>query len=332
MTSLNKVFLFVLFFCGRSSRFGILTKELMIAILDFGTNTFNLLIAKRKDRSFEILHASKQPVKLGRGGIQINRITPDAFERGFIAIHNHMETIKKYQVEEVRAFATSAIRNATNGAQFVDEVEKRFGFRVRVIPGDREAELIYKGVRQAVPINDKKVMILDIGGGSNEFIICNRDGIIWKHSFELGMARILELFDISDPITHEEIQALESYFKHELQPLFETVGKEKPRMLIGASGSFDTFYAIIRHRSGMVADVGHGREIALSEFRKIHQLLVRSTIAERKVMPGMEPVRVEMVVPAVIFVSFVIRECNIKQLVQSEFALKEGVISELVGI
>jgi exopolyphosphatase/guanosine-5'-triphosphate,3'-diphosphate pyrophosphatase len=283
----------------------------MIAILDFGTNTFNLLIAEMKERSFEILHASKQPVKLGRGGIQFNRITPDAFERGFVAIQNHMETITRFGVEEIRAFATSAIRNASNGKQFVGEVEKRFGFRVRVIPGDREAELIYKGVRQAVPITDKKVMILDIGGGSNEFIICNRDGIIWKHSFELGMARILELFDLSDPITGEEVHA---------------------RTLIGASGSFDTFYALIRHRSGMVDDVGHGREIAMEDFRKIHSLLLRSSLEERKIMPGMEPVRVEMIVAASIFVSFVIRECHIRKLIQSEFALKEGVISELVGL
>ena len=304
----------------------------MIAILDFGTNTFNLLIAERKERSFDMIHVSKQPVKLGRGGIHIGRITPDAFERGFIAIHNHMETIKKFQVEEVRAFATSAIRNASNGRQFVDEVEKRFGFRVRVIPGNREAELIFKGVRQAVPLNDKKAMILDIGGGSNEFIICNQDGITWKHSFELGMARILELFTLSDPITHEEIQALESYFRHELQPLFDAVKKEKPRTLIGASGSFDTFYALVRHRKGIVEDPGYGREITMSDFNKIHRLLVRSTLAERKVMPGMEPVRVEMVVAAVIFVSFVLRECHIKKLVQSAFALKEGVISELVGI
>lgn len=304
----------------------------MIAILDFGTNTFNLLIAKRKERSFEILFSGKQPVKLGRGGIHINRITPAAFERGYVAIHNHMETIKKFEVKEVRAFATSAIRNASNGQQFVDEVESRFDFRVRVIPGDREAALIYKGVRQAYAMSDKKVMILDIGGGSNEFIICNDKGISWKHSFELGMARILELFELSDPISHEEIQALEAYFKHELGPLLEAVKKEKPRTLIGASGSFDTFYAMTRHRSGVVDDVGHSRPLAMSEFKRIHQQLIRSSHTQRMNMPGMEPVRVDMIVPAVIFVSLVIRECHIRNLVQSEFALKEGVISELVGI
>ena len=175
-------------------------------------------------------------------------------------------------------------------------------------------------------------MILDIGGGSNEFIICNRDGIIWKHSFELGMARILELFNLSDPITHEEIHALEDYFRYELKPLFEAVKRERPRTLIGASGSFDTFYAMLRHRSGIVDDVNHGREIALSDFERIARDLVHSTLEQRRVMPGMEPVRVEMIVAAVIFVSFVLRECRIRQLIQSEFSLKEGVISELVGI
>ena len=243
-----------------------------------------------------------------------------------------MDIIKKYNVKEVRAFATSAIRNASNGAQFVEEVEKRFGFRVRVIPGQREAELIYKGVRQAVTLTEKKVLILDIGGGSNEFIICNRDGIIWKHSFELGMARILELFNLSDPISHEEVHALQDYFKHELHPLFEAVSQQKPQTLIGASGSFDTFYAILRHRSGVIDDVSHAREISLSDFKKIHRDLLRSTIEQRRAMPGMEPVRVEMIVAAAIFVNFVIRECHIRQLIQSEFALKEGVVSELVGI
>ena len=168
---------------------------MITAVLDFGTNTFNLLIVERKDRSFHILHTSKQPVKLGKGGIQTNRITPDAFERGFVAIQNHMETISHYHVDEIRAFATSAIRNAENGEKFAEEVYHKFGFRVRIIPGEREAELIYKGVRQVVPMDDSNVLILDIGGGSIEFIICNRFGIVWKHSFELGMARVVELFN-----------------------------------------------------------------------------------------------------------------------------------------
>ncbi len=149
---------------------------------------------------------------------------------------------------------------------------------------------------------------------------------------ELGMARILELFDLSDPNNFEEISALESYFRQELQPLLEEVKKEKPQTLIGASGSFDTFHSLIRERTGAPPDESHGREISMQEFQKLHRILTRSTIEERKTMPGMEPVRVEMIVAATIFVSFVNRECRIKHLLHSEFALKEGVISELVGL
>ena len=303
-----------------------------IAILDFGTNTFNLLIAERKERGFKILHSGKQPVKLGQGGIQSSYLTPDAFERGFIAIQNHMEVIRTFDVEEIRAFATSAIRNAINGGDFVEEVHKRFGFRVRVIHGDREAELIYKGVRQSLRLTEENSLILDIGGGSNEFIICNREGMIWKRSFELGMARILELFDPSDPITEEEVTAIESFFRQELTPLMEVVRKETPTSLIGASGSFDTFYALMLDRSGRSPDGKHGHELPLKEYLKLHKSLLLSTAAERLAMPGMEPVRVEMIVPASIFVSFVLRECRIGQFYHSEFALKEGVFSELLGL
>jgi exopolyphosphatase/guanosine-5'-triphosphate,3'-diphosphate pyrophosphatase len=302
------------------------------AILDFGTNTFNLLIAERKARGFTILLSSKQPVKLGRGGIQVNRITPDAIERGFVAIHNHMETIRNYEVDDIRAFATSAIRNAANGEEFIEEVYRRFGFRTRIIPGDREAELIYKGVRQAVSFGEHNDMILDIGGGSIEFIICNMHGIVWKQSFELGMARLLERYSLSDPITSEEIRALEDYFRQELAPLTEVVKKERPLALIGASGSFDTFHAMIMRRKGQEADNHFGREISLKDYYKLHKALIRSTKEERLAMPGMEPVRVEMIVAATIFVSFVLRSCGISNLHHSEFALKEGVISELVGI
>jgi exopolyphosphatase/guanosine-5'-triphosphate,3'-diphosphate pyrophosphatase len=305
---------------------------MITAILDFGTNTFNLLIAERKDRGFNILLSSKQPVKLGRGGIQINRITPDAMERGFVAINNHMETIRNYEVDEIRAFATSAIRNAANGEDFTEEVYRRFGFRTRIIQGEREAELIYKGVRQAVAFGEDNAMILDIGGGSIEFIICNKHGIVWKQSFELGMARLLEMYTLSDPITSEEIRALENYFRQELAPLREAVKKERPTTLIGASGSFDTFQALISHRKGLESDNFYGREISLKDYSKLHKTLVRSTREERLAMPGMEPVRVEMIVAATIFVSFVIRDCKIGRLHHSEFALKEGVISELVGI
>ena len=110
------------------------------------------------------------------------------------------------------------------------------------------------------------------------------------------------------------------------------VKKERPLTLIGASGSFDTFHALISRRKGQEPDHFFGREISLKDFTRLQKVLLRSTREERLAMPGMEPVRVEMIVAATIFVSFVLRDCRISRLHHSEFALKEGVISELVGI
>ncbi len=303
-----------------------------VAILDFGTNTFNLLIAEKQNNSFEILYTGKQGVKLGKGGIQKNNITIEAMDRGMNAIAAHMKTIAEYHVNDIHAYATSAIRNAANGHDFVTRVKDTFGFYTRVIDGEREAELIYKGISASVDFGDDTAMILDIGGGSNEFIICNKTGILWKHSFELGMARLIEKFTLSDPIREDEIAALKDYFRDELALLLENVHTYRPGMLVGASGSFDTIAAMIRHRfPTVIGEPASPTEIPLDHYAEIHRLLLKSTADERLHMPGMEPVRVEMIVPATIFITFVLENCGLTKLVQSSFALKEGVMTEIIN-
>ncbi|MFC2090631.1 phosphatase [Bacteroidota bacterium] len=302
-----------------------------VAVLDFGTNTFNLLIAEPKHSTFRILYTGKQAVKIGKGGIHKKIISPDAMERGRKAIAAHMETISKYGASEIHAYATSAIRNAENGKVFVERIRDEFGFETNIIDGSREAELIYKGIRASVDLQDR-ILILDIGGGSNEFIICDANGILWKHSFELGMARIIEKFSLSDPIKENEIQALEKYFQDELAILFENVNRFQPTVLVGASGTFDTLAAMARSKYNQNTDYGSSSlELKMEHYRVIHQSLLHSNAEDRLAMPGMEPVRVEMIVPATIFITFVLKNCELKKLIQSSYALKEGVMAELVN-
>ncbi len=257
-------------------------------------------------------------------------LTKDAMERGFTAISRHIETIATYNITEIHAYATSAIRNASNGAEFVAEVKKRFNFDVNVISGEKEAELIYRGITKSVDFKDQRALVLDIGGGSNEFIICDGDKMYWKHSFELGMARILERFTISDPITSQEISEIEAYYKAELKLLFEKVDEFKPTLLIGASGSFDTLVAMLKHRLKQTEISTSSFEISMDRYSEIHSLLLGSTLKEREVMPGMEAVRVEMIVPATIFINFVINSCELSTLYQSDYALKEGVMVSML--
>ncbi len=156
-----------------------------------------------------------------------------------------MITIKKFQVEKIITTATAGVRSTANGKEFVQALERLFNLKIQIISGDEEAELIYMGVKQAVKFDDKNALILDIGGGSNEFIIANNQGLIWKHSFNLGMARLLDLFNPSDPITSEEIIKVEEYIDSNLSVLYEAVKKFNPQQLIGCSGTFDTFRSMI---------------------------------------------------------------------------------------
>ncbi len=306
-----------------------------IAILDFGTNTFNLLITEvSNENKLIVLHTAKEAVKLGEGGITRKIITDEAFERGLSAIERHLVRVKEFNVSKVYAFATSAIRDASNGKTFINAVKDRFDIHVLIIEGEREAEMIYRGVRLSLDMDEQPVLILDIGGGSNEFIIANKKEIFWKHSFNLGMARLLETFHPSDPISPSEIDTLTAYLKTELKELFSAVKEFKPNKLVGASGSFETISALLQHRypskytKGSVA----AREIIYEDFLEQHQLLLKSTIEERRVMPGMEPVRVEMIVLASIFIKITTEECGLKKIIQSDYALKEGVIAEILNL
>ena len=307
---------------------------MQIAILDFGTNTFNLLIANTDDeKKLNIIHTCKQPVKLGKGGIDRGIIKEDAFLRGITAIEKHLETIKSYNVEKIYAFATSAIRDATNKNKFIKEVKDRFNIYIHIIPGEREAELIYKGVRQSMDLGTLPVLILDIGGGSNEFIIANDKKIFWKESFNLGMARLLEKFKPNDPITENEIINIENYLHSELQPLFKALKLYEPVHLVGASGSFETFNALLAHiyPENYAQGLSY-HELYLNDYIYLHKKLITSTLKERSNMPGMEAVRVEMIVLASIFVNFTLQQCKFTKIYQSDYALKEGIIAEILNL
>jgi exopolyphosphatase / guanosine-5'-triphosphate,3'-diphosphate pyrophosphatase len=308
-----------------------------IAVIDLGTNTFNLLIVETDgNQAYKIIYNNKLPVKLGKSGIDKKEIRPDAITRGLNAIERHLQTIREYGAERILAFATSAVRSARNGEQFVKMIRQRFDIEVEIINGDREAELIYFGVKQAVKLGSEKVLILDIGGGSNEFIIADHDNIFWKKSYPLGVARLLAKFKPSDPISIEEIEFISNYLEERLSDLFEEFKKHKITTLIGASGSFETIAAMIRaddpNFESETGTVPESVAIDLTDFENLYQKLINSTLKERKQMKGLESMRLEMIVVATLIVKFILQKLKMQQLVQSNFALKEGVIYELLNL
>jgi exopolyphosphatase / guanosine-5'-triphosphate,3'-diphosphate pyrophosphatase len=306
-----------------------------IAILDLGTNTFNLLIIETKaDNKPIILLSRKVPVKLGEQGITKRKISENAFGRGISAIENHMKYIDDFRVDQVYAFATSAIRSAGNGLEFVRTVYDRFNIGIQVISGNKEAELIYLGVKQAYEMGKEKHLILDIGGGSNELIIANNEKIFWKRSYPLGMARLLEQFTPSDPVSGKDIATLEKHFSDSLCSFFKASEVHKPTILIGSSGSFDTFRAMLEATQSKTPENTSPKpwyDISPDAFSRLYDRLINSSSEERLKMEGMDPMRVEMIVIAGIFVNFIVRKMNIGVLIQSDYALKEGAVTEILN-
>jgi Exopolyphosphatase len=292
-----------------------------------GTNTFNLLVAEGDGSRFSIAYRNNIGVMLGKGGINSGIIAPEAYQRGLQAFGEHVKVAKELGVEVVKAFATSAIRSADNGGDFVDEIASTYGVEVEVISGEREAELIFKGVAASMDMDDECVLIMDIGGGSNEFIICDRDGIRWKQSFPLGMSRLLEQFKPSDPIHPSEVDAVEAYLTEGLEPLWEACQQYQPQAMVGASGAFDTFRSVICLNSTEEPICN----IEMAEFEALHHCLVLSSLEQRRLIRGMDELRVEMIVLASIATSLVLRKAAIGQLIQSDYSLKEGAAMELLG-
>ena len=304
-----------------------------IAVIDLGTNTFNLLIADVLNNTSKIIYTTKIPVRLGQGGLSKNRIEQDAFERGIYALIKYRKLIDKHRVDRVFAFATSAIRGAINKNEFIEMAKEQAKINIEAITGEREADLIYKGVKHALKIGEQPELIMDIGGGSTEFIIANDKNLYWKYSFLLGVSRLMEKFNPSDPIKEEEVSTIENYLETELKPLFDALKQNPVNTLIGSSGSFDSFAEIISNKYHSTDILKDKTEYTfnLNECEVVFEEMLRSTKKERLAIKGLIEMRVDMIVLSALLVKFVLKKTGIKNMRLSTYSLKEGVMWELIN-
>lgn len=303
-----------------------------IAVIDLGTNTFHLLIAETQGRHFEILYKTNVPVKLGEGRINENIIIPAAFERAVNCLENFSHKIAEFNVELVKATATSAVRSAENGSDFVRTVKDKTGIEIEVISGEEEATLIYAGVKLSGAIQDLS-LIMDIGGGSVEFILCDTRQLIWKKSYNIGAARLAQQFFNSDPISNDNKNAILNHIQLQLADLFEICEKHQPKILIGSAGAFETFAELIiqKNKQSTAIETAKTYSFNFDEYMEIAVKLLNATHEERAAMPGMIPLRVDMIVLATLITNFVLGHLRISKLTLSTFDLKMGLLSSTMN-
>jgi exopolyphosphatase/guanosine-5'-triphosphate,3'-diphosphate pyrophosphatase len=301
-----------------------------LAVIDLGTNTFHLLLARVVgDNEVEELHKLQIPVKLGEGGINNRTIIPAAFERGLGALHLFKSEIAKFGTSKVFAYATSAIRGADNGQEFVDAVKEQTGIEINIITGDEEAELIFNGVRHSIKLTEERVLVMDIGGGSVEFIIANKDQIFWKHSFLLGAARLLEVYHTTDPISLDEQHTLIEYLDFELLPLKNAIHEFPVTALVGSAGSFESLVEMIEQNLDKKLHFTTSCPVSIDDYHIIHKLIMESSHQDRMDFKGLIPYRGEMIVMSFMLIDYVLRNFNILTLFASDYSLKEGALFKM---
>jgi exopolyphosphatase/guanosine-5'-triphosphate,3'-diphosphate pyrophosphatase len=296
-----------------------------VAIIDLGTNTCNLLIAEILNSDYTILFQGKELVKLGDQKIKTNIISDEAILRVKQAFKNYSKIINRFKVKRIKCLATSGIRSALNKMEFLKKVQEEISWKVEVIDGEQEAELIYKGVLLASKKINGPSVILDIGGGSNELILAHENKMLWNESQPTGMGRIINQYKISDPINEKEVKQLQNYFLQAHTNAFEKCSEFKVNSLIGCSGAFDTIADIIdKVNPGEKTRIE--QNITLNDFYRVYSLLIHSTKNDRLKMKGMDMVRVDLIVPAVILIELIVSKLGISKITQTDYALREGVL------
>lgn len=300
-----------------------------IAIIDMGTNTFNLLI--QDTESAQLILKNKISVRLGEGGLLNNKLLPSAMERGIAALQKHKKSILENQVTHCYAFATSAVRSAKNGKEFAEMAALKTGIKINIISGDTEANLIYEGVKLLYDFRDTYSLIMDIGGGSTEFILVNSQGVKWQKSYDLGVSRLMQIFNPSDIIEPKESENIYQYLDGELAELLAVCKKFPPVELIGSSGSFDTLAQMIieRHNYKCNLEESSKYEFQIEEYHEISELMMLRNFEQRLNTPGMIPMRADLIVMACILVNHSLDRLSISKMKLSAFALKEGVFKTL---
>lgn len=299
-----------------------------LAVLDLGTNTFHLQIAEIKDNAHKNLFKEKLPVMIGKGGISNGYITAEAQQRAIEALQYFKRQSSVFKVSKIIAIATSAFRNANNGEELANKILQETGIEVQIVDGEAEASLIYDGVSLCIGDLSKKHLVIDIGGGSVEFIIGDQTGILWKKSLEIGGQRLMDRFHTIDPIPPQSVTELYAYLDEVLKPIYEAIHNYQPEMFIGSSGSFDTLDEIYRKQSDSSFDIEEilSDHLPVSNYYEIFDLLLHKNRSERLLIPGMIPLRADMIVVACCLINKVIEKINTKEIMVSTCSLKEGVI------
>jgi exopolyphosphatase / guanosine-5'-triphosphate,3'-diphosphate pyrophosphatase len=305
----------------------------IIAAIDIGTNSVHMVIVRiiADLPAFSIIAREKETVRLGDRDPQTGNLTPAAIERAMGALKRCQEVAKSLNAQQIFAVATSAVREAPNGNEFIRSIESELGLAVNLISGQEEARRIYLGVLSGVEFNNIPHLIIDIGGGSTELILGDMHEPRTLSSTKIGAVRLTAEFIPNNPVSDREFIYLKAFVRGQLERAIDEIKAnlrpgETPKM-IGTSGTIETLAAILNlDKSGHVPERIHASQIQLTDLRNLITRLRKMTIAERTTIEGMSDRRSEIIVAGAVILQEAMTMLGMKSLSVCERSLREGVI------
>lgn len=298
------------------------------AAIDIGTNSIHLLVARCPVAGrMEILAQEKEVVRLGHGATDMTRLTPDAIDRGIAALARFRQVADIWDAT-ISAVATSAVREAENHAEFTDRARDEAGIEVEVIAGVEEARLIHVGVLHALPIFDRRRVVIDIGGGSTELVVGVRDEVVDARSLKLGAIRLTDRFFADDELSKSAVKECRRYVRSFVEPTAREFRDHGFDLTVGSSGTIETLAAMaIARRGDDPTRSLNNQSFTVDELDEvIGELIGARTARERAKLPGMDPKRADIIVAGALILEQVAAALGIDEVTISTFALREGVL------
>jgi len=298
-----------------------------VCVIDLGTNSFHAIIVDaHPNGSYQVVDRLKIMVRLGEHGLEANTLPEEAMERGMQALKRIHLLAKGWDVHEFLAFATSAIREAANGGAFIRRVREEIGLRIRPISGEQEAELIFQGVRRAVEMATPTLLI-DIGGGSVEFIVVVRGETVFARSLKLGAARMSERFVTSDPLSDDDLHALRGHIAETIAPVVDACRAHDVTNIVGSSGTIKSLARVALDQGTNGRSSAFQRTFSIREIQTALDWVIESTADERLAHPAIDPKRVDQIGAGAVLLDTVCEQLpEVGHLKVSPNALREGMV------
>ncbi|NMG18822.1 Ppx/GppA phosphatase family protein [Brasilonema bromeliae] len=308
-------------------------QDRIIAAIDLGTNSLHMVVVQIEPTlpSFSIIAREKETVRLGDRDLETGNLKPEVIQRAIATLGRFQKIAKTLNVETIIAVATSAVREAPNGKDFLQRIEDELGLSVDLISGQEEARRIYLGVLSGMEFNNHPHIIIDIGGGSTELILGDSHEARTLTSTKVGAVRLTTELITTDPISNIELKYLHAYARGMLERAVEEVqanlkDEESPR-LVGTSGTIETLVIIhAREKVDSVPSTLNGYEMSLKDLQEWVNRLRKMSNSERAAIPGMPEKRSEVILAGAVILQEAMNLFGLESLTVCERSLREGVI------